>query len=184
MSAAAAHRIDEYLQATLVIIEPGSIRLEINLTPGVDVAGKVVARIDRNGDGVISSEEATAYGAALKGDLSVSLDGHPVDLKLASTGCPTAEDLRSGSGIIQIVFTAQPVALSAQPHRLEIRNRHLPEMSVYLLNAGQPQFFNTAPPEAGTIEITAQKRSVNQESGTIEFVFRPGPAAASGPTPK
>src|SRR5579859_4000887 len=33
-----AHRLDEYLQATLVTIEPGEIRLQINFTPGVAVA--------------------------------------------------------------------------------------------------------------------------------------------------
>ncbi|HSI15983.1 MAG TPA: EF-hand domain-containing protein [Chthoniobacter sp.] len=176
---ASAHRIDEYLQATLVIIEPGSIRLEINLTPGTDVAAAVLAQIDRNGDGVISAEETNAYGEALKRDLAVALDDRPVDLKLASAQCPSVDELRSGSGIVQIVFTVPPGVLTAQPHRLEIHNRHLPAMSVYLLNAGQPQFFNTAPPEAGSIEITAQKRSVNQDTGTIEFIFRPGANASA-----
>ncbi len=36
-STADAHRLDEYLQATLVDIEPGVLRLRINLTPGVDI---------------------------------------------------------------------------------------------------------------------------------------------------
>lgn len=176
---AAAHRVDEYLQATLVIIEPGSIRLEINLTPGVEVASQVLAEIDRDGNGVISAQESTAYGEVLKGDLAVLLDGHPIDLKLAAARCPPLEELRSGSGLLQMTFSARIGALTAQTHRLEIRNRHLPKVSVYLLNAGQPQFFNTAPPEAGTIEITAQKRSEKQESGTIEFVFHPGVRAVA-----
>ena len=54
-SAVFAHRDDEYLQATLVAIEPSGIRLQINLTPGVDVAEQVLALIDRDQDGVIST---------------------------------------------------------------------------------------------------------------------------------
>src|SRR5258707_1157601 len=38
-----AHVLDEYLQSTLVAIEPGDIRLKINLTPGVEIADKVLA---------------------------------------------------------------------------------------------------------------------------------------------
>ena len=34
-SAVFAHRDDQYLQATLVAIEPSGVRLQINLTPGV-----------------------------------------------------------------------------------------------------------------------------------------------------
>ena len=36
-----AHRDDQYLQATLVAIEPDGVRLRINLTPGVAVAASM-----------------------------------------------------------------------------------------------------------------------------------------------
>ena len=60
-SAVFAHRDDQYLQATLVAIEPSGVRLQINLTPGVAVAEQVLAQIDRDRDGVISKNEAAAY---------------------------------------------------------------------------------------------------------------------------
>src|SRR5215472_14300451 len=41
-SSALAHRLDEYLQATLVTIEHGEVLFQINLTPGVEVADKVL----------------------------------------------------------------------------------------------------------------------------------------------
>jgi len=77
-----AHRLDEYLQATIVVIEPGTIRLRINLTPGVSVAEQVLAKIDRDRDGVISAKESAAYGELLKRDLVVGLDGGKVELQL------------------------------------------------------------------------------------------------------
>jgi hypothetical protein len=52
-----AHRLDEYLQSTLVAIEAGDVRLQINLTPGVAVAAQVLALIDRDRDGAISRKE-------------------------------------------------------------------------------------------------------------------------------
>ena len=74
-----AHQLDEYLQATLVDIEPGKIRLQMDLTPGVAVAERLLGLIDRNRDGVISPDESTAYAELLKRDLVVRLDGRKVN---------------------------------------------------------------------------------------------------------
>ncbi|TMA57475.1 MAG: hypothetical protein E6J73_19135 [Deltaproteobacteria bacterium] len=69
-SAALAHRDDQYLQATLVAIEPSGVRLQINLTPGVAVAEQVIAEIDRDRDGAISESEAVDYAEVLRRDLT------------------------------------------------------------------------------------------------------------------
>src|SRR5690242_14463694 len=65
-SAVFAHRLDEYMQATIVVVEPEHIRLQINLTPGVAVAERVMALIDQNHDGMISTNESAAYCELLK----------------------------------------------------------------------------------------------------------------------
>ena len=49
---ASAHRLDEYLQATTVSVTQGVLTMRIGLTPGVSVAGAVLARI-------VSSSAAT-----------------------------------------------------------------------------------------------------------------------------
>jgi len=69
-----AHRLDEYLQATLVAIEPSGVRLQIHLTPGVAVAEQVLVLIDRNRDGTISPREAATYAEVLKHALTLRLD--------------------------------------------------------------------------------------------------------------
>lgn len=162
-SAVFAHRDDEYLQATLVVIEPGEVRLQINLTPGIAVAEQVIARIDRDRDGVISKNEATAYAESLKRDLTLRIDGRKLELKLTASEFVPPEELRTGSGIIQMEFTASFGPLAAGPHRLTLENRHLPRMSVYLINAARPKF--------ATIEITRQNRNENQSAGEVEFTF-------------
>ncbi len=162
-----AHRLDEYLQATLVAIEPGGIRLEINLTPGVAVAEQVLALIDRDRDGVISTNEAAAYGELLRRDLNVQLDQRHVELKLTASNMPEMEELRGGVGIIQMEFTLTSGALPAGQHKLTVENRHLPGASVYL--------FNAARPRTESVRIARQKRNQNQSTGEIVFDFHPPP---------
>ncbi len=160
-SAALAHRLDEYLQATLVSIEPGAIKLQINLTPGVDVAQHVLAVIDRDHDGAISTSEAAAYAESLKHDLTLRLDGRQVALKLTDSTFPAPSELWTGWGIIQLEFSAAIGPLASGEHRLSLNNRHLPRLSVYLFNAAQPK--------SASIQITGQKRNKDQSTGEIEF---------------
>jgi hypothetical protein len=162
-----AHQLDEYLQATLVAIEPGGIRLQMNLTPGVAVAEKVLSLIDRNHDGVISTNESAAYAELVKRDLRVQLDGRDVGLKLAAVNFPEPAELRTGWGIIQLEYSITPRALAAGVHEFSLENRHLPAASVYLFNATQP--------ESASVKISGQKRNENQSNGEIAFDFHPPP---------
>jgi hypothetical protein len=174
-SAAFAHRLDEYLQATLAVIEPGEIRLQMNLTPGVAVADQVLTRIHPDDRGAILPREVAAYAESLRHDLIVRLDQRVVALQLTASQSSPPDELRNGSGIIQMEFIAKTGAFKPGAHTLSIQNRHLPAISVYLLNAGQPSFFEPTPSKMGSIEITAQKRNKSQSDGEIDFTFHPPP---------
>ncbi len=60
-----AHRLDEYLQATRIDLRADSVAFELALTPGAEIARSIAATIDRNGDGVTSSDEEHAYATAV-----------------------------------------------------------------------------------------------------------------------
>ncbi len=165
-----AHQLDQYLQATLVVIEPDRVRLQINLTPGVAVAEKVLALVDRDRDGVISTNEAAAYCELLKHYLIVRLDQRDLKLKCTASYFPGPAELRTGWGFIQIEFSATPGQLAPGAHTLFFDNRHLPKLSVYLINAAQPK--------SGSIQITKQTRNENQSIGEIQFTFK-SPANSS-----
>jgi hypothetical protein len=137
-ASAEAHRLDEYMQATLVAIAPGDIRLQINLTPGVKVAERIIGLIDADGDGAIAPAEADAYAAAVNQDLAIRVDRKSVIAKVAAHNFPPPEELRTGAGIIQIELAVAPGGFGDGPHRLDFANGHLPEFSVYLFNAAQP----------------------------------------------
>jgi hypothetical protein len=164
-----AHRLDEYLQATLVVIEPDRIRLQINLTPGVAVAEQVLALIDRDYNRAISTNEAAIYSELLKRDLVLRLDQRNLELKPTASFFPESDELRSGMGIIQIEYSAATGPLAAGAHKLTIENRHLPGVSVYLVNAAQP--VSTA------IQITKQTRNEKQSVGEVQFSFHPPPSS-------
>jgi hypothetical protein len=158
-SAVFAHRDDQYLQATLVAIEPSGVRLQINLTPGVVVAEQVIVEIDRNRDGAISKNEGAAYAELLKRDLTLRVDGRNLELKLTASEFVPPAELRTGSGTMQMEFSVIFSPLAAGPHRLTLENRHLTPVSVYLINAAQPR------DAAG--QITCQKRNENQSEGAL-----------------
>ena len=52
-----AHRMDEYLQAARIAIDPDRVEIELDLTPGIALAESILADIDRNHDGLLSAEE-------------------------------------------------------------------------------------------------------------------------------
>jgi hypothetical protein len=161
--AAFSHVLDEYLQATLVAVEPGDIRLKLNLTPGVEIADKVLNLIDHNGDGAISSDESAAYAELLKRDLTVRLDGRDTHLKLTASYIPELVELRTGHGIIQMEFAVMPCAFSGGNHRLKFENRHFDSLGAYL--------FNAARSKSASIRIVRQNRNTNQRCGEIEFTY-------------
>jgi hypothetical protein len=70
-----AHRRDEYLQAARIAVEPGRVRVDLDLTAGIAVAGAVIASIDGDGSGAIEPAEAYAYATAVGQALRLEIDG-------------------------------------------------------------------------------------------------------------
>jgi hypothetical protein len=170
-ASASAHVLDEYLQATLVEIAPDAIHLQINLTPGVQVAEPIVALMDPDQDGVISPSEAAHYANLFKRDLQAWLDDRKVELTLVSSRFATPAELRTGWGMVELEFSiAATGTLAAGEHRLVLENRHQPQVSVYLFNAEWPT--------STWVSITRQTRNENQSRGEIAFTYHP-PASAS-----
>lgn len=170
-SAARAHRLDEYLQATIVSIEPNGIRLLMNLTPGSAIADEVLSRIDWNRDGLVSASEEATYCELLRRDLALRLDRAGVELALVAAEFPAPAELRTGAAIIRVEFAASPAPLAAGPHALAFENRHFAGVAAYL--------FNAALPPSPSIEIARQQRNDEQSVGEIEFEVA-GASAASG----
>src|ERR1041384_2448101 len=78
------HRLDEYLQATMFSVEKDRVGAQVRLTPGVAVFPAVLAVIDADADGIISDAERRAYAERVLRDLSLTIDGERLRLRLVS----------------------------------------------------------------------------------------------------
>ena len=164
---ALAHRLDEYLQAVRVAVATNRIELSIDLTPGVAVAGQVLAVIDPDLDGRFSEEERAAYAQRVLKDIRIELDAKVIALRVVGTTFPTRREITGGLGVIHIKATASVGPLAPGQHALSLTNAHLPAISVYLVNALVPK--NPA------IQITKQTRDELQKSYRLEFRMSPSP---------
>ena len=160
---ARAHRIDEYLQAARLAIASDRVNLEMDLTPGVDVAPLIFALINTSHDGSISNPEGRAYATQLLKDVVLDLDGHPQHLSLVRAQFPSFQEMNEGLGTIRIEAVA--VCLSTPgSHVLSFQNNHKNNISVYLVNALVPASRN--------IEISSQRRDPLQRGIQLQFTVR------------
>jgi len=144
-----AHQLDEYLQATRIVAAAHALAVEISLTPGVAVASRVFASIDRDGDGMVSAAEIDSYARRVLKDVVISVDGQPVEMTLARAECPPWQEIHDGAGTIHIE-ASMARAMSPGRHQLRLLNHHQPDFSVYLVNALLPS--------DPAITIAAQRR--------------------------
>ncbi len=127
--AAPAHRLDEYLQATLLNPTTEGIDVEIQFTPGVAVLPLVLAAIDRDHDGSISADEQREYAAVVVRDVELRVDGAVAPLSVVEAIFPDVATMRDGLGTIRLKLHS-----SRTGHGLRFENRHLPRISAYLVN--------------------------------------------------
>jgi hypothetical protein len=155
-----AHRLDEYLEATIFSVDSDHVEGSMRLVPGVAVSSAVIGAIDADGDGRFSQSEQQAYAERVLSDLSLSVDGLPLALRLLSCDFPSPGEMKQGIGEIHLAFTAQLPAGGVN-RRLVFENHHQPRMAVYLVNSLVPTDRN--------IQIAAQSRNQNQSVYALDF---------------
>jgi hypothetical protein len=167
-----AHRIDEYLQATILSLETNRVQASMRLIPGILVSPSVVASIDSNGDSVFSESEERAYAQRVLGDLSITIDGKSVQPKLVSWSFPQPAQMRDGLGEIHIEY-ATDLPSGGRNRSLILANHHLSRTSVYLMNVLASQDRD--------VRILAQKRNEQQSLYELDYQQM---AAASDAQPR
>jgi len=167
-SPAGAHRLDEYLQATTIAVEKARVLAEIRLAPGVAVFPAVFADIDRDANGVASAAEQRAYAQRVLGDLSLSVDGRRLPLRLISSTFAPTELLREGRGEIELRLEAD-VPGTAAYRRLTFENHHQSRIGSYLVNGLMPRDAD--------IRLAAQQRSYDQSFYQVDYADASAPAS-------
>jgi hypothetical protein len=163
-----AHRLDEYLQATRIEIAAGEVAIELDLTPGANIAQQVTGWIDTDRDGRVSAYETAAYGRAVLESLAVSLDQEALALQLVDFRAPDLAEMSLGVGHFRLRTIAMFKGAAAGRHQLTVVNSHQPQRSIYVANA--------LAPDDRRIEIVAQQRPRDQHAITIDFDVAGGSA--------
>jgi hypothetical protein len=159
-----AHRLDEYLQATLISIAADRVELDVTLTPGVTVLPLVLAAIDADHDGVISAPEQLSYARAIADDLRLAIDGEPLTLSIGRSEFPLLEDMRQGLGQIHVVLISDLPAGQRATHTLSFRNNHQTKFSAWMVNC--------LAPTAGVITILRQDRDYMQSGIDVGYAVQ------------
>ena len=156
-----AHRLDEYLQATMLWVEKDRVGAQIHLTPGVAVFPVVRASIDTDADGFISDTEQRVYAERVLHDLSLTIDGNRLQLKLVSAKFAKVEEMKEGLGEIQLEVRAD-LPPGGPNRRLVFKNHHLSGIAAYLVNSLVPRDLE--------IRLTKQDRNEDQSVYQLDFV--------------
>ena len=101
-----------------------------------------------------------AYAEKVRRDLSLSIDGSPLPLRLVDFTFPALEEMKQGLGEIVLRFERADSAGGSR-RRLVFENHHLPAISVYMANC-------LVPSDPG-IRVIAQDRNVNQSFYQLDY---------------
>ena len=155
-----AHRLDEYLQATTILVSHDRVQLQVRLVPGVAVLPIVLASMDTDGNGIVSGAEQAAYAERVVGDLSLTIDGEQLPLRMTSATFAPIEDLRRGLGESTLDLEAK-LPPGQNSRRLVFENTHQTRIAAYLVNA--------LVPSDPRIRIGAQNRDYRQSTVALDF---------------
>lgn len=156
-----AHVLDQYLQVTQIALAPDGVRVELRLIPGVQVAERVLALIDADGDGQLSAMEEQAYAQRVLQDLALTINQQAAPLTIAETYFPERTAMSAGLGAIRLTFNAKVALNAASDQQLNFQNHHMPTISVYLVNA--------LVPATDAIKIYGQARDALQHGLRLNF---------------
>lgn len=156
-----AHRTEDYLQAARIGLEPDTVLITLDLTPGIAVADAFIRALDHDRDGSLSPDEQRGYVRQVVSALTVEIDKRPLQPHVVSWSFPEPSAFRRGEGTIRLKCQATLPTVSAGSHQLFFRNTHLAGHSAYLANA--------LVPESPRVAVMGQRRDSDQSELTIEY---------------
>jgi hypothetical protein len=167
---AAAHPVDEVVQAAYLTLALGEVRVELDLTPGIAVADAVLWSLDANADQRIDAMEARSYAQRVLQQSTLTLDGVTTPLRLEKIIVPPYPELKSQGGTLKIYAVAGRTD-RAGGHTLSYGNHYEPAKCQCIANV----FLQ---PAAGWRYQVA--RAQHSDDGRLLLVAYTGAASKSG----
>ena len=160
---ASAHPLDVYLQASYLTITPSAISVEIDLSPGVLVAPRVLGQLDRDGDREISGTEARSYLLQVVDDARIEVDGQARALTLTGVDVPPYLTVQAGYGTLKVFAstTTSRAPATQGEHQALFRNGFADDRASYQINA----FVGKGAP----VVLGTQQRDPTQQQATVTY---------------
>lgn len=161
--AAGAHPVHEVVQNAYVTLTPGAVDLQLELTAGPEVAGKIIRALDTNRDRRISPAEARGYARRVLSLSTLRVDGQPLMLRLIAVEVPPYTALIGAHGTIRINARAARID-HAGTASLAFRNGYNPAESRCDAN------IFIKPGRSLRYRVAAQGRSKDGRALTVSFL--------------
>lgn len=118
VTAAGAHPHAYIDQQALISVGTNSVDVTIRILPSFTEGAAIFARIDRDGNGVVSAAEAAELATAVVATAQLEVDGQPVALRRATATVPGIDEVSAGFGVIEIAATAAFRLASSGDHQV------------------------------------------------------------------
>ncbi|MBB6017090.1 hypothetical protein ACFP9V_22815 [Deinococcus radiopugnans] len=159
---AQAHPVDEVVQGAYLTLAPGAVQLELDVTPGSQVAGTVLTSLDANTDGRITDAEARAYAGRVLKQSTLKLGDVAAGWTLGKIEVPPYADLKTGNAVLKIYATAKRRdTVGAQT--LSYQNRYQPAKGQWTAN------IFLLPGAGWQYGVTGQQRSNDGQQLTVNY---------------
>jgi nickel/cobalt transporter (NicO) family protein len=169
---AAAHPLDVYLQATYLTVSPTALTVEMDLSPGVLVAPRIIQQLDANSDREISKMEARRYLGQVVQDAVVRVDDRSMPLTVTKVHVPPYATIQAGYGTMRVFGTTSRTAVTTGQHQVFFRNGFSDVEVTYQVNAFVA--------EGAPITLEDQRRDATQRAATVSYTFDASAASAAG----
>lgn len=163
---------EHYGQSSHLTVRPEGVEVELELSPGAQVAAAFLHGADADGDRVISEVERRDFGARVARDLSLTVDDRPAPLRVEHVFVPDVATIETGEGMA-VVRAVAPVRLARGAHRLCFTNGHAPLPSAWSVNV----FSGSS-----AVALAAPTRSEEGRALCAAFVLTGAPPVPAPPT--
>jgi hypothetical protein len=158
-----AHRLEGLVQSSLVEVLPSHIGVQVTLVPGIDIAPKIKALLDPDGDGESSEIESDAWAELFMARQSVTVDGQSLPLVLRNVRISPLAELAGGHAEIAVNFTADLGKFARGPRTIACANRYEPIPCLYQCSG--------LVPKAPGVRISSHRRDERQQELTLAAEF-------------
>lgn len=111
------HRyIDQQVQLSIGL---EAVEITVVIVPSIQDGAAILSHIDGDGDGVVSSKEAQAFGADVLAAAELTVDGRAFVFAHADVAVPDAEEVAKGTTPITVNASTQVRLAEREAHRVD-----------------------------------------------------------------